>query len=392
MLDIGFTTHNEESKKLWSDFWAGKASRVPMTISCNYRMIVLDPTLNTAGHQFERIFADPAAMLEVQADFIDWYRTNVLCDEQLGPVSEYNINVSFLNSYDALYFGCPLHFRDGQIPDTSPWLIDEHRDALFARDFSESAAMANEWVIRSITFHDYIASQKGKWQRHGATIGAVGPTFLGNDGPFTIACALRPPDVLMTDMVDDPAYVHRLMGTITDGVINRIRALRRHYSRPMVDKAGAGLADDACMMLSPRTYREFVLPYHRRLLDSLADVPAVKASGGRVGMHLCGDASHLFKLMADELGINSFDTGFPLDHGAVRRELGPEVWIWGGPMVQIVKDGTPAEVFAETRRILLSGVKAGGRFVLREGNNLAPCTPAENIRAMHEACVQFGQL
>src|SRR5581483_2935932 len=37
----------------------------------------------------------------------------------------------------------------------------------------------------------------------------------------------------------------------------------------------------------------------------------------------------------------------------------------------------------ETRRILQSGVLEGGLFILREGNNLAPGTPLENIEAMY---------
>lgn len=32
----------------------------------------------------------------------------------------------------------------------------------------------------------------------------------------------------------------------------------------------------------------------------------------------------------------------------------------------------------------------GGRFVLREGNNLAPCTPVENVEAMYGAGKIFG--
>jgi uroporphyrinogen-III decarboxylase len=236
-------------------------------------------------------------------------------------------------------------------------------------------------------------SRKGSWERNGVTVGEVAPTYLGNDGPFTVACALRPPDLLMTDMTDDPAYFHRLIGLITDAMVARIKALRGYYDRPLVTKDACGLADDACAMLSARTYREFVLPYHRRLVEQLADRKAIKATGsGRISMHLCGDASHLFRTMVDELGINVFDTGFPIHHGKVRRELGPDVWIQGGPTVQTLKDGTPAEVFQETRRILLSGVKAGGRFVLREGNNLAPCTPMDNIEAMYRPCLEFGRL
>jgi uroporphyrinogen-III decarboxylase len=47
-------------------------------------------------------------------------------------------------------------------------------------------------------------------------------------------------------------------------------------------------------------------------------------------------------------------------------------------------------VIKETRRILDSGVLEGGRFVLREGNNLAPHTPFENLEAMYQTARRVG--
>ncbi|HQI75774.1 MAG TPA: uroporphyrinogen decarboxylase family protein, partial [Candidatus Latescibacteria bacterium] len=47
-------------------------------------------------------------------------------------------------------------------------------------------------------------------------------------------------------------------------------------------------------------------------------------------------------------------------------------------------------VRAEVKRILGSGIMEGGRFVLREGNNLAPGVPMENLRAMWDAVHEFG--
>jgi uroporphyrinogen-III decarboxylase len=95
--------------------------------------------------------------------------------------------------------------------------------------------------------------------------------------------------------------------------------------------------------------------------------------------------------MRDELNVQSFDTGFPVDHGWLREELGPDVRIQGGPHVELLRTGTPAQIREETRRILQSGVMEGGKFVLREGNNLAPGTPEENVAAMYAACREFGR-
>ena len=110
------------------------------------------------------------------------------------------------------------------------------------------------------------------------------------------------------------------------------------------------------------------------------------------GIHLCGDATRHFTTLRDELNIQSFDTGFPVDFGRLRAELGPGVTIMGGPHVDFLRTATPAAIREEARRILQSGVLTGGRFVLREGNNLAPLTPLENTEALYHAGREFGKL
>ncbi|RPI60245.1 MAG: hypothetical protein EHM48_07545 [Planctomycetaceae bacterium] len=94
--------------------------------------------------------------------------------------------------------------------------------------------------------------------------------------------------------------------------------------------------------------------------------------------------------MHKELGVFSFDTGFPVDHGKLRRELGNDVEIFGGPEVAMLVGGTPAEVYERTKSILQSGVMQGGRFILREANNLPPCVPEANLSAMYQCCLDHG--
>lgn len=87
---------------------------------------------------------------------------------------------------------------------------------------------------------------------------------------------------------------------------------------------------------------------------------------------------------------NAFDTGFPIDFSALREQVGDEVHINGGVHVDILLRGSPAAVRAEVRRILGSGIMRGGKFVMKEANNMPPCTPEENIRAMYEATRELG--
>ena len=65
--------------------------------------------------------------------------------------------------------------------------------------------------------------------------------------------------------------------------------------------------------------------------------------------------------------------------------------VLGGPPVALLRGGTPADVRREVARILGSGVmRLSRRFVLREGNALAPGTPIVNVGAMYAACEEFG--
>jgi uroporphyrinogen-III decarboxylase len=113
--------------------------------------------------------------------------------------------------------------------------------------------------------------------------------------------------------------------------------------------------------------------------------------GGRRSIHLCGDATRHFPVINKELGVTSFDSGFPVDFGKLRQAIGPAVEIKGGPPVMILREGTPAACARETRRILESGIMSGGRFILREGNNLPPCVPVANLEAVYAACQEYGQ-
>ena len=88
--------------------------------------------------------------------------------------------------------------------------------------------------------------------------------------------------------------------------------------------------------------------------------------------------------------MTSFDTGFPVDFGALRQVLGPAVEIMGGPTVMTLKEGDPEACAGEARRILESGVMKGGRFILREANNLPPCVPLANLEAVYQACRAYG--
>ena len=201
----------------------------------------------------------------------------------------------------------------------------------------------------------------------------------GTDGPLTTGMNLCGTD-MMTDMAEDPEYAERLLDYLTDAAIKRVRAWRKYWND---ESLGGGLADDSIQLISTAMYKRMVMPRHKRYLDEFApDKPR--------GIHLCGDVMRHMKTLRDELNVRTWDSGFPVDFARMRRELGPGVQINGGPGIMLLLHGTPQQVYDRTCRILESGIKTGGRFVLTEANNLPPRVPEENLAAMYKAAVEKG--
>jgi hypothetical protein len=377
-----FSQHNQHQAAVWRGFHAGRPTRVPMTISCNPRMILLDPVLNAKGYTFQQVFTDPAVMFEVHLDFAHWFRHAVPADIERGLPDKWTISPSFQNTFDAGWFGAPFYFAHGEVPDTRPILDDDNKRMLF--DQGPPGPFDN-LMQRALHFLDYFRERAPRVTFHGRPVEAdIYNQPCGTDGPFTLACSLRGATNFCLDLRADPDYAHQLLAFLTDALIARQRAWRERCRLPARADA-VFLADDSIALLSPDSYREFVLPHHHRLVSHN------RLPGAPLEVHLCGDATHHFVTIRDQLGATAFDTGFPVDHAKLRRDLGPDIIIYGGPHVDLLLHGTPQQVAAETRRILRSGVMEGGKFVLKEANNLAPRTPLPNLQAMYDTCQREGR-
>ena len=381
---IDYDEHNAEVQTVWEAYRKGAPQRVPMMLGISARYTTLGHPANPRGITFEQYFTDPDLMLTRQLEHRSWVRHHVPQDAEMGlPETGWDINVDFQNSFEAGWFGCPIRYFDGDTPDTQPLLQDEDRKrALFDQGIPDP--FSGGLMRRNWEFYDYFRRKQDEgftWQ--GRPISAVSPAGLGSDGPLTVACNLRGASQVYMDLAADPDYARELLGFITEASIVRIQAYRRRLGMPL-KTTGLRLPDDAIQSISSATYRDLVMPFHRRLIEALS-------TGGPYTMHLCGDASRHFPLLRDELGVSSFDTGFPIDFGEVRQQVGPGVEISGGPSVMFLQSATPAAVLEEVKRILASGIVEGGRFILREGNNMSPGIALENLWAMYDAVRAFGR-
>jgi MtaA/CmuA family methyltransferase len=189
------------------------------------------------------------------------------------------------------------------------------------------------------------------------------------EGPLALAQELRGLNRIMTDIVDDPTFVRDLMDFTSEVAIV--------YAAAQIE-AGVdtiGMSDAAASMIGPRHYRNFVLPWQRRILQSIRDThPAVI-----LRQHMCGNVARLIPQMAT-LPVDIYELDFPTNLAAARAGLGPERVILGNvSTITDLLEGTPESVEAATSKCH----ETCGRYhIVGAGCEVSPLTPPENLRAM----------
>ena len=134
-------------------------------------------------------------------------------------------------------------------------------------------------------------------------------------------------------------------------------------------------------IMSPKMFREIILPYMRKVADAIS-IPWV--------FHSDGDLTELLPDLLD-LGISALN---PIEPGAmdiveVKRNWGHRICLLGNVDVHLLATGTPDKVAQEVRR-LLREVGPGGGYILSSGNSLASYCKPENVRVMIDTLQRYG--
>ncbi len=164
----------------------------------------------------------------------------------------------------------------------------------------------------------------------------------GTDGPFTVACNLRGTGEFCLDLYEDPVFARELLEFVTEATIVRLHAVARFMGTTFPQPTW-GFADDSIQLLSVDQYREWVLPYHQRLLAEFSQ-------GGPNSIHLCGNVRRHLPTLQRELNIQSFDTGFLVELGELRQDLGPGALLRGNLHPRILSEGPLSLIREETAR------------------------------------------
>ena len=148
-------------------------------------------------------------------------------------------------------------------------------------------------------------------------------------------------------------------------------------------KAGAdiiGMGDAVASVLGPAVYKEWILPYERKLFDE------IKRCGAKGRLHICGDIGPILDDVAT-CGADIIDIDWMVDFRTAHEKLSEKAVICGNfDPVTIVQDSSPEKI----KSAVHDCVKASeGKCIIMAGCEIPRDTPHENLAAVHEALLEF---
>ena len=213
--------------------------------------------------------------------------------------------------------------------------------------------------------HDRIKAIEIMRRNYGGQVSIVGWV----EGPLALAGELRGLCHVMTDFLDDPAFV--------DDLLDFDAEVAMLYAEAQI-QAGAdtiGMSDAAACMIGPVHYGRFLFPRQMRVVESIRRAhPNVI-----VRLHMCGNTDPLISQMC-ELPVHIFELDSPTDLAAARATLGPGRVILGNvSTITEMLEGSPEEVYRASQRCH----QTCGRFhIVGTGCEVSPMTAPENLHAM----------
>ena len=172
-------------------------------------------------------------------------------------------------------------------------------------------------------------------------------------------------NALMT-FIQDPSKVHALLDRLTEASVAwGVAQAQRGVDAVLISSAFVGGP-----FLSPKMYRQFVIPYEKRVTD------AIKAEGVPVYTHTCGSIGKRLEMMV-ETGTMGIDTMDPPPLGntelAFAKQLvGDRVFLKGNMnSVELLAAKTEEEVIAHATERIHDG-KPGGGYILSTACSVSP--------------------
>jgi uroporphyrinogen decarboxylase len=179
-------------------------------------------------------------------------------------------------------------------------------------------------------------------------------------GPFTMSYLAMGFERFFLRLIENPGFVHKLLHARTQWAITLFQQAVSLGAEVIVLGDDAGHNDGP--MISPRMWRDFVLPCHRQIVDAL-DVPVIWHSDGNVVSLLP------MAIDAGFTGFHGLEPAARVDLRQVKQDFGQELVLIGNIDVRVLCHADLKAVHNEVDRCLAQGSPGGG-FMLATCNSI----------------------
>jgi uroporphyrinogen decarboxylase len=193
---------------------------------------------------------------------------------------------------------------------------------------------------------------------------------------------------ILYKMFDAPALVDAVLEHIVDYYV----AVSQRIFEEAADLIdiffiGNDFGSQTGPLIGDKLFRRFLLPPLKRLID------LGHAYNLKVLLHCCGGFEPLIPAMI-EAGVDGLQSLQPncrgMDPATLKAKYGADLLLMGAINTQLLIEGTPDAVRAETRRIL-DVMKPGGGYVASPSHDYVLYeTPVENVLALYKTVRDYG--
>ena len=191
-------------------------------------------------------------------------------------------------------------------------------------------------------------------------------------------------DDFMTNLVINRPMMEKLFDKILELHMEKLGPYLKAIA-PYADAIvmGDDLGTQTSPMISPKLYKELILPRAKQLYRYVRENSDVK-----VFLHSCGAISEFLPDLIDAgvQVINPVQTSAGgMEPEKLKSEFGKDLVFWGGGIdtQRILPEASPEEVRREVRKNCEHFMKDGG-FIFCQIHNMLDTVPPENIVAMYE--------
>ena len=203
-------------------------------------------------------------------------------------------------------------------------------------------------------------------------------------GGYLLSCVLMGLEDVIVSPYKNPSLLKKMIDYLADW--------QTEIGLEMIDAGadsimiGEDFADSRGIFMSPRHFREFILPALKRQTQKL------KKKSVPVILHHCGNISSVLEDIVNETGADGLQPLQPeaMDIADAKRHVGDRICLWGNISINTLSFGSPEDVAKEVKE-RIKNCAPGGGYILGSSHSLIDSIKVENLYAMVKAAHKYGK-